>query len=84
MKNKIDKNELTVVSLVRISLELISACVSSPETFVKCKKYLHFIDYVELKKRQSAFTVVSIQCLIIFLKDSSFTVLQIDFSPQIL
>lgn len=25
--------------------------VPSPETFVKCKTYLHFIDYVELKKK---------------------------------
>lgn len=31
--------------------------VSRTETVVKCKKYLHFIDYVEFKKTSSALTM---------------------------
>lgn len=47
----------------------------SPKTFAKCKKYFHFIDCVELKKKN----FIGIQAFIIFLKELLFTVSQIYF-----
>lgn len=43
--------------LVRMCFEFMHVGVSSPKAFVKCKKHLHFIDYVELKKTSSANTM---------------------------
>lgn len=36
--------------LVRMCFEFMYVGVLSLKVFVKCKKYLYFIDYVELKK----------------------------------